>query len=72
MKGLPVSRSRGYSLRSRFTHVLKNFNRSCYAKGLQFASRWDEDGTATGFEVLFQRGMVSPTIQKVTNTFMQL
>jgi hypothetical protein len=40
-------------LRSRFAHIVKNFKKSRYAKGIQFASRWDEDGTATGFEVLF-------------------
>ena len=71
MKGLPVSRFRGHSLRSGFTDVVKKFNRSRSAKGIQFASRWNEDGTAIGFEVLFWRGQASPTILQVTNTYMQ-
>ena len=71
MKGLPVSRFRGHSLLSGFTHVVKKFNKSRSAKDMQFASRWDDDGTAIGFEVLFWRGQASPTILQVTNTSMQ-
>jgi hypothetical protein len=68
---MSVSRFRGHSLRSGFTDVVKKFNKFHSAKGIQFASRWNEDGTAIGFEVLFRRGVVSPTIRQVTNTYTQ-
>ena len=67
-----MCRMRGNRLRSRFTGVMKNFNRSRCAKGKNFATRWNVDGTAVGYEVFFQRGVVIPTMMQVTSTFMQL
>ena len=66
-----MCRLRGNRLRSRLTGVMKNFNKSRCAKGKKFATRWNVDGTAVGYEVFFQRGVVIPTMMQVTSTFIQ-
>ena len=67
-----MCRLRGNKLRSRFTGIMKKLNRSRCAKVKNFATRWNVDGTAVGYEVFFQRGVVIPTMMQVTSTFMQL